>query len=94
MARYAYNLRLCYAFRECSKLYTSNYEIIHGFRQKNMVNGCLGDAAYSHKRRMESFRDEDLPKDGSLSLFGGSHGFLEFSAIIVPWRLLHFLEFP
>lgn len=31
------NWSIIYTFRECLQLYTSEFEIVHGFRQKNMI---------------------------------------------------------
>lgn len=55
------NWRLRYIFRECLTLYTSDLEIVHGYRQKNMVADRLADVAYKHRRYLEFYRDMDLP---------------------------------
>lgn len=43
------NWRLVYVFRECLVLYSTSFEIVHGFRQKNMVADRLADFSYLHK---------------------------------------------
>lgn len=56
------NWRLLYVFRECHKLYSSNFEIVHGFRQKNLVAHRLADLAYTHRSRLEFYQNSDLPR--------------------------------
>lgn len=44
-----------YVLRECLALYTPNCELIHGFRQKNVVADKLANFTYSHRERQEFF---------------------------------------
>lgn len=43
-------------------MYTSEFEIVHGFRQKNMVADRLADITYSHRRHLEYYRDKSFPR--------------------------------
>lgn len=55
------NWRLAYILRECVVLYTSDFELIHGYRQKNVVTDRLVAHAYSHQGRHEFFCVQDFP---------------------------------
>lgn len=55
------NWRLEYELRDCLKLYSPDFEIVHGYRQKNVVADRLATWAYSHRLRQDFFRVQDLP---------------------------------
>lgn len=56
------NWRLSYIYRKCLTLYTPEFEIVHRFRQKNMVTDRLADVVYSHRSHLEFFRERYLPR--------------------------------
>lgn len=49
-------------FRECIQLYTPEFEIVHWFRQKDMVADCLAAEAYNHQQHLEFSIFKDLPR--------------------------------
>lgn len=55
--------RLTYILRECMEVYTSEFEIIHGVRQKNMVADRIADIAHRHKTHIEVSSLAEMPSE-------------------------------
>lgn len=45
------NWRFSYMLRDCLTLYSSDFDIIHGFHQKNFVADRLAAWEYTHRRK-------------------------------------------
>lgn len=74
------NWSLSYAFRECRQLYTLEFEIVHGFRQKNMVADRLTTEAYNHRQHLEFFQVKDFPRQVRQTFTADKLGLWSFRA--------------
>lgn len=68
------NWRLEYTFRECLKLMSSNFKIIHGYRQKNQVTDQLAAFAHARKERIEYFSVANLLREVRRAFIADIHG--------------------
>lgn len=55
--------KLTYVFRQCLNLYSVEFEIVHGYRQKNVVADCLADMPHRHKVRIKVYHASELPRE-------------------------------
>lgn len=65
---------------DCLTLYLTDFEIVHGFRQKNVVADRLAVVAYLHKQCIVVFRAEELPESARRAYLADKIGLWNYRA--------------